>query len=241
MIQLTIRPGNAGTPLHRIPVFKRLLTPPRMAIRPRPHVTVLCVAPRSYWLSTRSTPTQSSLIDDYVSVVRQAEQRYRQSFPTTKFILYGHSLGGSVALHLLADERLKDIRLDGMILENPLPSVPFMVKALYPQPWLPYHYLGPLAFDKWDTHKLLREGGSNVTTKFASLQLLWIRSTEDEIIPTSEVLGSTTGVEEMYELAQRKGRWVAVRGALHDTAFRYNDWYKAVNTLIELVAATKHG
>lgn len=29
-------------------------------------------------------------------------------------------------------------------------SIPEMVVALYPQQWLPYRYLVPLAFDKWD-------------------------------------------------------------------------------------------
>lgn len=104
-----------------------------------------------------------------------------------------------------------------MILENPLPSIPYMVSALYPQRWLPYHYLGPFVLDRWDAIGALKRGGA-----LEGVPSLWIRSGSDEIIPVG-------GVEQLWEAAGEKEdgverRWVDVKGALHDTALLERSW-----------------
>lgn len=95
------------------------------------------------------------------------------------------------------DERTPHIA--GLILENPLPSIPYMVRSLYPQRWLPYHYLGPFAFDKWDALPAIEQGvrqGWGVGEKRRRFPpSLWIRSGRDEIIPH----GANDGVERMYQ------------------------------------------
>ncbi|GAA5819991.1 hypothetical protein JCM10212_005638 [Sporobolomyces blumeae] len=219
--------GNAGTPLMRIPLFRQLLRPGAQSSRSRPlsnqsgpgdkdvDIMVIAVAPRSFWQSTRTTPTEASVVTDYLSVLRDASRRHG---PDAKYVLYGHSLGGAAVVLLL--ERLRqppfrsratdisrpasrsasapavDDRLEppvsGVILENPLPSIPYMVRALYPQKWLPYHYLGPFAFDRWDAIGRLatlarerRDGRSlHEVEGTREMPSLWLRSERDEIIPT---------------------------------------------------------
>ncbi|GAA5960343.1 hypothetical protein JCM3765_007479 [Sporobolomyces pararoseus] len=136
---------------------------------PTPSNEPLAVAPRSFWNSTRSTPTESSVLADYRSALEFAYDRYG---PSAKYVLYGHSLGGAASILLLdqlsvppfpsAQSQIETTTSAlvpspaGLILENPLPSIPYMVKALYPQKWLPYHYLGFAAFDRWDAIGRLR-------------------------------------------------------------------------------------
>ncbi|ORY57678.1 hypothetical protein BCR35DRAFT_209560 [Leucosporidium creatinivorum] len=159
--------GNAGTPLLRLPLFRRLLQPSPTSSPPSPssrsfntlpsstsnppplpsRLTLLAVAPRSFWLSTRSAPTQSTILADYRSTLKHLSTAY----PDAQIILYGHSLGGAATLLLLSEGASKLRALEkvvGAIIENPLPSIPYMVRALYPQRWLPYHWLGPAVCDR---------------------------------------------------------------------------------------------
>ena len=214
-------PGNAGTPLHRIPLFHRLLSPLSRETDHISPISILSIAPRSFWLSTRSAPTQHSLLADYTSIIDHA----RQSLPNSRIILYGHSLGGAAAiLYLLGSSASPGIA--GLILENPLPSIPYMVQSLYPQKWLPYHYLGPLVFDRWDTLAAL---ASSSQLQRPLPRSLWIRSGQDEIIPEG-------GVERMFESWPEEDKeWVNVDGALHDTAFLGRRWRESVRGFVDKV------
>ncbi|GAA5971349.1 hypothetical protein JCM11641_008318 [Rhodosporidiobolus odoratus] len=271
--------GNAGTPLMRLPVFRQLLrpSPPSRNLRPPitphavPKITVLAVAPRSYWLSTRSTPTEQAVLGDYAAALEYARVEHG---PHANYVLYGHSLGGAAAVLLLeklghspflplsrlsswpsslssssASYHPATLPVNAIILENPLPSIPYMVRALYPQKWLPYHYLGPFAFDRWAAmERLSRLSPSSTSEATGSLPpSLWIRSGRDEIIPH----GQEDGVRRMYEDWSQveegaeefgKARWVDVEGALHDTAFLEAKWAREIKVfLVEIAKKGKQG
>ncbi|GAA5860229.1 hypothetical protein JCM3774_000350 [Rhodotorula dairenensis] len=194
--------GNAGTPLLRLPVFRTLLRPDRTAPS-QPRVTLLAVAPRSYWLSDRTTPTQRGILADYRAALRSARDRHGSD---ATYILYGHSLGGAAAILLQLESQHQQLPekppagsrtppVAGLILENPLPSIPYMVRALYPQRWLPYHYLGPFAFDRWDAMSAIEQDARRRALTGRPLPpTLWLRSGRDEIIPH----GASDGVKRMY-------------------------------------------
>lgn len=240
-----------------------------MASSPLDDLAVIAFAPRSFWLSTRTTPTESSVLADYRAALEYARERHG---PTARYVLYGHSLGGAASVLLLDklpsppfnSRRAPDSisrphsdtaepRIAGLILENPLPSIPYMVKALYPQKWLPYHYLGFAAFDRWDAIGRLRSLANDRRSKAAEkvVPSLWIRSGRDEIIPT----GEEDGVKEMYEswkkVAEgdqalngrdgRNARWVDVDGALHDTAYLERKWRDEVRSFLVDVASQQDG
>jgi uncharacterized protein len=257
-----------------IPPFQTLLTTLRPASRPAtassrppvsphrapsPHYAILSVAPRSYWKSTRKTPTQRGITTDYLHVLHHALNR----FPHSSIVVFGHSLGAAAAICLLSQLYPSDrpasasvwkwhyrlppslthdpkfSRVRGLVLENPFSSIPDMVHAFYPEKWLPYHYLGPLAIDKWDALGALRRcaqspSGPNKTEKDASVlatlapDALVLHSEHDEMVPKQ--MGET-----IYGLAQAAvpparsnshqiGRFVVVPRALHNTAWTKHAW-----------------
>jgi hypothetical protein len=131
-----------------------------------------------------------------------------------------------------------------------------MVRSLYPQKWLPYHWLGPFAFDKWDAIGRLRRLASSsppscspAPSSVAVIPSLWIRSGRDEIIPHD----SEDGVKSMFADWVRatsssnppdgaegsRSRWVEVEGALHDTAYLEGRWRDEVKGFLEEVARKK--
>lgn len=245
--------GNAGNPLHRLPVFQTLLCPNQFRHSrtelPTSKVAVLAAAPRSYWKSSPRSPTQKGLTSDYLNVLKYAVSR----FPQAKIVVYGHSLGGAIAVCLLSqlsdneglaksdkveetvDRRFSNIR--GLVLENPLASIPEMTKALYPEKWIPYHYMGPLTWDKWDAvaamHSTTR-GEASVLGRVKKDMLIMV-SEKDEVVPREMGeglwhVGKESGDTE--EGSGSLGRHVVIRDALHENAWERRQWLKEMSSYI---------
>jgi len=231
--------GNTGNPLHRIPVFTTLLHGGPSTFSP----AILAPAPRSYWLSTNKTPTQRGILRDYATAFRFATERW----PNTPITLYGHSLGGAIAVCLLASlsedsnsaqlDATVDQALKGLILENPFSSIPDMVRALYPQRWLPYRFLAPLAWDKWDALRALQSAKSGSILERLSRKMLVMVSEKDEVVPremgislfTAMNPSPGTGVSEDSYLP----RLVTVRDALHEDAWMQRQWASEVSKYLD--------
>ncbi|BGO98298.1 hypothetical protein NBRC10513v2_002690 [Rhodotorula toruloides] len=269
--------GNAGTPLNRLTLFRTLLHPPRTSsyssstpqtpLRPFPRLTLLAPAPRSYWLSTRATPTERGILADYRASLAYLHANYG---PDARYVLYGHSLSGAAAVGLLKQLQQgpfavqshsndsatpsSEPPISGLILENPLPSIPFMVRALYPQRWLPYHWLGPLAFDRWDALGDLERLAEVPKESSGEMRSLWIRSGKDEVIPlgTEEgvkagELAGKDGVRRMFDAwvkaterddGEARSKWVDVPGALHDLAYNERRWRDELRAFLDDVGRT---
>ncbi|KAJ6565816.1 Alpha/Beta hydrolase protein [Mycena vulgaris] len=226
--------GNAGSPLHRLPVFQALLSPPpHSPTHPNspPRMKILAVAPRGYWKSTPRRATQRGILADYTAILAYALSAH----PGAAVVVYGHSLGGAAAVCLLA--QLPDLdanateqerregtpdysRIRGLVLENPFASIPGMVRALYPQRWLPYHHLAPLAWDR-----------PSILTRLAP-STLTLLSAHDEVVPPS------MGAQLHLLAGARRERLVEVPGALHDNAWRERVWRGEVG---RYVADVVHG
>ncbi|KAJ7666378.1 Alpha/Beta hydrolase protein [Mycena rosella] len=224
--------GNAGNPLHRLPVFQTLLAPPNSSSS-FPNIKILAVAPRSYWKSTPNRPTQLGILADYTAILAHALSTY----PRANLTVYAHSLGGAAAVCLLA--QLQDgaepdgpdySRIRGLVLENPFASIPGMVRALYPQRWLPYHYLAPLAWDPWDATGAMAAAQSSTGAPQLSLavrnsvlarlvpDMLVLLSAHDEIVPNA--MG-----EALHALRHAgSGKLVVIPNALHDSAWKERAW-----------------
>ncbi|EIN13067.1 hypothetical protein PUNSTDRAFT_111392 [Punctularia strigosozonata HHB-11173 SS5] len=242
--------GNAGNPLHRIPVFDTLLSswPAGCAIasEPAPPV-IMAVAPRSYWKSTNRCPTERGLLSDYTHVLHHTLRRYSSA----DIILYGHSLGGAAAICLMS--RLQDpapcdySRIKGLIIENPFASIPGMVRALYPQRWLPYYHMAELAWDRWDAVTAMKEASRlhpEHPPVLARLQrdMMLLLSERDELVPTlmgdaiwdsafacdDDESDSTNRLKRFHALRRR----VIITGALHENAWSKQQWSAEIRRYI---------
>ncbi|KAG5643725.1 hypothetical protein DXG03_009715 [Asterophora parasitica] len=234
--------GNAGNPLHRLPVFQALLSALRL---PNINPAILAVAPRSYWTSTPKHPSQAGILSDYTTVLHHAAAR----FPSAHIVLYGHSLGGAVALCLLS--KLKDThvstppRIQGLILENPFASIPGMLVALYPQRWIPYRHLQSFVYDRWDALGALqtqeREGRTALSR--LSKKMLVLVSEHDEVVPPEmgaqivrAAMGSnawpTRGTAVHGGPEDTRTQLVEIPGALHENAWNRPGWARAVRTYV---------
>jgi pimeloyl-ACP methyl ester carboxylesterase len=150
--------------------------------------------------------------------------------------IYGHSLGASIALCLLASR--KDVSnatpaaaVHGLVLENAFTSVPDMVRALYPQRWLPYRYLGPFVRDKWDA----RAAAAAIAQGLARRTMVLV-SERDEVVPPAmgrEISDVLQGSRDMDGKRVSLGRFVVLEGALHEDAWRYQDWTRAMRQYLE--------
>jgi pimeloyl-ACP methyl ester carboxylesterase len=225
--------GNAGNPLHRITVFATLLN----AV---PSLAILAPAPRSYWTSSASRPTQAGLTADYAAALAFAASR----FPTSRLTIYGHSLGASIALCMLASSRshapnaAPTPAVHGLVLENAFTSVPDMLRALYPQRWLPYRYLGPFVCDRWDASAA---AAAHAFPRDLARRAMVLVSERDEVVPPAmgrEIFGAlrlraSGGMGECGVSREPLGRFVVLEGALHEDAWRYRDWSRAMRQYLE--------
>lgn len=193
--------GNAGTTLMRVPVFERIVDRSE-------NVTVVAFSPQGYWQSSRISVSQRTLLDDYRAAIAWTKER----FPEARVVLLGHSIGAAAAALLSSpDER---VAVDGVILDCAMPPIPLMIRTVFAQRWLPYHYLAPFAWDRWDTvASLAREP--------RSMPLLSLVSTRDELIDPSV----RTVVHDAWQGPDKE--LVAV-DALHDTGYTRASWQKAV-------------
>jgi pimeloyl-ACP methyl ester carboxylesterase len=234
---LGLATGNAGNPLHRIPVFTTLLD----AI---PSLAIFAPAPRSYWTSANARPTQAGLTADYTAALAFAASR----FPSSRLTIYGHSLGATIALCLLAphtDVSKATPVVHGLVLENAFTSVPDMLRVLYPQRWLPYRYLGPFVLDRWDARAA---AASHTFPRDIARRAMVLVSERDELVPPAmgkEIFGALrasagnqpeNGWEDVgggMRLQEPLGRFVVVEGALHEDAWRYREWTRAMKQYFE--------
>ena len=223
--------GNAGNPLHRIPVFATVLN----AV---PSLAILAPAPRSYWTSSAARPTQAGLTADYTAALAFAASR----FPASHLTIYGHSLGASIALCLLAPQKgaptAAAAAVHGLVLENAFTSVPDMLRALYPQRWLPYRYLGPFVRDRWDARAA---AAAHIFPRGLARRAMVLVSERDEVVPPAmgreifEVLRASGDAEEGVDGGPGGvvGRLVVLERALHEDAWRYRDWTQAMKQYLE--------
>lgn len=196
-------------------------------------LAILAVAPRSYWKSSLRKPTEAGLLSDYRHILSYAVTR----FPTSNIVLYGHSLGGAVSVCLTSRVCAT---IKGLIVENPFASIPGMVKALYPQRWLPYHYLGIFTFDRWDAYTAMTNATPDSLIRKLSSSLMLIPSKNDELMPNvmgesffeapGKLLGGSNNVIE-----NSLRRTVVLRKSLHESAWKEWLWLTEMRRYIQSV------
>jgi pimeloyl-ACP methyl ester carboxylesterase len=218
--------GNGGSVPHRTPLLSNTLKliHARASESASPSsstdFTIVALSYRGYWTSSGRASERGIRLD------AQALMSYvTAAYPGAEIILWGQSLGASIASTAAAEhlQHAPDTRgssIIGLILETPFTSIKSMLLALYPQKWLPYQYLHPFLWNRWDSEVALRQ----IALAECRPRVLLLPATRDEVVPPTEIDKLARVCEEVGLETQR----VNVLGALHTEATTRREGQEAV-------------
>ncbi|KAJ2383334.1 bem46 protein, variant [Coemansia sp. RSA 2559] len=155
---------------HRLPIAKQLYDQLKC--------NIFMLSYRGYGLST-GQPSEAGIKTDSLTALE-----FLRSHPltaNTKFVAYGQSLGGAVAIDLVA---ANEPEFAGLVLENTFLSVPKLVPHVLPV----LKYLTFLASEKWASEAAIR--------KITAVPILFLSGLQDDLVPPPHM-------RKLYELAQR--------------------------------------
>jgi uncharacterized protein len=153
-------------------------------------VSVLGIDYRGFGRSTEALPSEASAYED----AHAAWEWLREHHPQRVRLIYGHSLGSAIAVHLAAEVNDES----GLILEGAFTSIPDVFSTLR-YGWLP---LRPLITQRFDAAERIADVGSPV---------LMVHGTRDTLIQPA--LGRA-----LYERAREPKRFILAEGGTHHNA-----------------------
>ncbi|KAF9883991.1 hypothetical protein FE257_002432 [Aspergillus nanangensis] len=155
--------GNAGNVGHRVPIAR--------VLQDVLGCNVFMLEYRGYGLST-GVPDEAGLKLDAQTGLDYIRQRAETR--DTKIVVYGQSLGGAVAINLVAKNQEKgDIK--GLILENTFLSIRKLIPSVFP----PARYLARFCHQYWISEDVL--------PKITQVPVLFLSGLKDEIVPPSNM------------------------------------------------------
>lgn len=157
---------------------------------------------RGYWFST-GRPSQRGIERDLAAVFKHLREDFGGA--DKGIVLWGQSIGCGILMEGLAKYPLPNVT--ALVLETPFVSIEEMLKALYPQKWLPYRYLGWALWNRWELLVALKR----ILSRGWRGQVLVLQAGGDELVPAEQA-------GKIAEFAREAGVPVAeekVEGALH--------------------------
>ncbi|KAI1913172.1 bem46 protein, variant [Ophidiomyces ophidiicola] len=194
--------GNAGNIGQRCPiarVFGELL-----------NCNILLLEYRGYGLST-GNPDEGGLKID-----AQTGLDYLRQLPETKgtkFLIYGQSLGGAVAINLVAkNQEHGDIA--GLIVENTFLSIRKLIPSVFPAA----KYVTRLCHQQWPSEEVL--------PKITSVPILFLSGLKDEIIPASHMI-------QLYKVCQAKKKvWRTFPNGSHNDTVTEPGYFEHMHSFV---------
>jgi len=171
--------GNAGNITHRyeeIKLWQRHLG-----------VSIFIYDYRGFGRSSAGLPSEAMAAED----AQAAWDWLAQQYPDQRRFIFGHSLGGAIAVNLASEVRDEA----GVIVEGSFTSIPDVVST-FRWGWLP---VAPLITQRFDAASRIAQVGS---------PLLVVHGSQDSLIPYR--LG-----QDLYERARAPKRFVLVEGGSH--------------------------
>ncbi|SAL97558.1 hypothetical protein [Absidia glauca] len=167
--------GNAGNMSDRFGFFKT-------SIAAIPNLQIVGIAYRQYG-NSEGFATEAGLKRDAKAILEAVKDMYG---PEAPLYLYGHSLGGAVAIDLAASE---PNAIRGVIIENTFTSIYGMVCALYPK-YSPYPFIAKYCL--WNHWR----SDLRILKLLPTMRLLFLSSDQDEIVPSLHM-------KHLYAMARR--------------------------------------
>ena len=148
---------------------------------------VLGIDYRGFGRSTAGLPSETLAYED----ARAAWDWLGRSHPLAKRYVFGHSLGGAIAVHLASE--VDDAQ--GLLVEGSFTSIPDVVSS-FKWGWLP---VSPLITQRFDAGQRIAK---------VKAPVLVVHGSEDQTI--APAIG-----QALYERAPQPKRWVLVEGGSH--------------------------
>lgn len=196
----TYRSSNASSLPPRLPGLSRVIASiGSVGTDDSVTCTFVALSYRGFWKSA-GRATQTGIEKDALAVVNYAQTLRGDNADATKLIIWGQSLGASVATFVATHAAQQSLsKIDGIILETPFISIKEMLITLYPERWLPYFYLSPFLWNHWDSEASLKKIGHGD----ARPTVLILSADKDEIVPLAHAnrlaaLCATNGWEVLH-------------------------------------------
>ncbi|KUL82892.1 hypothetical protein ZTR_09015 [Talaromyces verruculosus] len=194
--------GNAGNIGHRIPIAKVLTK----AL----NCNVFMLEYRGYGLST-GTPDEKGLNIDSQTALDYI--RNRAETRDTKIVVYGQSLGGAVAINLVARNLEKGV-IAGLILENTFLCIRKLIPSVFP----PARYLARLCHQYWSSEDVL--------PKIENIPILFLSGLKDEMIPPSHM-------SQLFELCKAETKvWRELPNGGHNDSVAEPNYFDYIRTFV---------
>lgn len=228
--------GNGSSLPPRLPILSNVLksVEARTAGGDIPiRYTVLALSYRGYWTSS-GRASQSGIELDAQALLSNVSTNLRSPGDQIEVILWGQSIGSGVATTAAAKYIQHDNtvpKISALVLETPFTSVKSMLIALYPQKWLPYRYLWPFLWNRWDSEAAFRQ----IASSGSMPKVLILPATRDEVVPSEEADKLEKLCDDLKFDFERRN----VEGALHNEATVRRDGQEAIAKFIADVARSK--
>jgi uncharacterized protein len=231
--------GNASSTPPRLPGLSKVLltlADTDLLRTAKSRCTVACLSYRGFWTSG-GRPSEKGINQDAVAAAQWVSTLHRANYEAVatqvrmQLILWGHSIGAGIVTNLAARQDLAQlsIRLDSMILETPFLSIRTMLKALYPQKWVPYQHLWPFLRNHLDSWRNLGDIAMTKQSEGQSaLDIIILEAGRDELVPANHG-------KQLYQRCLDlglKAQSVMVRTAYHEEVMVRSEGRKAVADFI---------
>jgi len=175
---------NASSLPPRLPYLSRILKAAASRRGNDTEYSIVALSYRGFWTS-KGRPSQPGIELDGEAALNWVFSQ--NDLQNTKIVVWGQSIGAGAATVSLSNfvradySRLQHI--SGLLLETPFVDLRHMLVAMYPQKFLPYHYLAPFLRSTWDSKTALQEIGQTTPT---GLKILILEAGSDEIVPAGQ-------------------------------------------------------
>ncbi|KAL2168114.1 hypothetical protein VTG60DRAFT_378 [Thermothelomyces hinnuleus] len=196
--------GNAGNIGHRLPIARMLIA--------ASGCNVFMLEYRGYGIST-GQPDEAGLNIDAQTALDYL--RDRAETRDHKIVVYGQSLGGAVAIRLVAKNQ-SAANISGLILENTFLSMRKLIPSIMP----PAKYLAYFCHQVWPSDSLIPS---------IKVPTLFLSGLQDEIIPPIHM-------KRLHDLSRAPIKvWKPLPGGDHNSSVVEEGYFEAIAEFLERI------